>query len=429
MLSLYLHIPFCQRKCPYCDFNTYAGLSRLFEPFTAALVREIAMAGAARGRPAVRTIFLGGGTPTVLPSELLGEILAACLRAFDVKRDAEITSEANPGTVDADRFAALRGHGVNRLSMGVQSFDDSELQFLGRIHTADEVERAFALARRIGFDTVNLDLIYGLPGQSSDTWRSSLRRAVDLGPEHLSIYSLTIEEGTPFAEWARAGRIGMPDPDRAADLYDLAADVLASAGYYQYEISNWAREVRYSPVGEPVHVTQEHLLAGDGATGWSRESPGGLRSWQNPSAACRHNLVYWRNESYLGFGPGAHSSEQGWRWANAKSVPGYIDQLGKAGSETVAPPDGRTGGWAEHAEAIDERTAIGETMMLGLRLVREGVAYDRFLERHGAPLQTIFDVELRRLAALGLLEVLPDRVRLTPRARLIGNQVFAEFLA
>ena len=244
MLSLYLHIPFCQRKCPYCDFNTYAGLNRLFEPYAAALVREIELAGMSRGRPAVRTIFLGGGTPTVLPARLLRDILDACHRAFDVQPDAEITSEANPGTVDVDRFAALREIGVNRLSMGVQSFDDAELQFLGRIHSADEVETAFNAARLAGFDNINLDVIYGLPGQSPETWRRTLRRALELGPEHFSLYSLVVEEGTPFAEWAEAGRIGYPDSDLAADLYELAEEVLEPAGYVQYEISNWARSIR-----------------------------------------------------------------------------------------------------------------------------------------------------------------------------------------
>ena len=228
MPSLYLHIPFCQRKCPYCDFNTYAGLNRLFEPYAAALVREIELAGMSRGRPAVRTIFLGGGTPTVLPARLLRDILDACYRAFDVQPDAEITSEANPGTVDVDRFAALREIGVNRLSMGVQSFDDAELQFLGRIHSADEVETAFNAARLAGFDNINLDVIYGLPGQSPETWRRTLQRALELGPEHFSLYSLIVEEGTPFAEWAEAGRIGYPDSDLAADLYELAEEVLES---------------------------------------------------------------------------------------------------------------------------------------------------------------------------------------------------------
>lgn len=382
-LSLYLHIPFCQRKCPYCDFNTYAGLNRLFEPFTAALVREIGEAGATRGRPAVRTLFLGGGTPTVLPAALLAQIVDACRAAFDLLPDAEITSEANPGTVDVDRFAALRQMGVNRLSMGVQSFDAAELAFLGRIHSAGEAVTAFEAARAAGFTNINLDFIYGLPDQSPATWQRTLEQAIALAPEHLSLYSLTIEEGTPFGEWAAAGRLAQPSPDLAADLYEIADELLAGAGYVQYEISNWAKP------GQAADLSSV-----------------------NPHFACQHNLTYWRNQTYLGFGPGAHSSEHSRRWATIRPVPEYIAQ------------DKRI----DFVEEIDSPLAMGETMMLGLRLVREGVTFERFQQRHGRPMQEIFGAEIERLARRGLLEQLPDRVRLTRQARLVGNQVFAAFL-
>ncbi len=381
-LSLYVHIPFCQRKCPYCDFNTYAGLNRLFEPFTAALVQEIRLAGAARGRPPVKTLFLGGGTPTVLPIELLTHIIEACCTAFELLPDAEITSEANPGTVDIGRFAALRALGVNRLSMGVQSFDADELVFLGRIHSADEAVQAFQAARAAGFSNINLDFIYGLPDQSPATWQKTLRQAIALAPEHISLYALTIEEGTPFGEWAAAGRLAQPDPDLAADLYELADELLAAAGYVQYEISNWAKPVF------PLF----------------------------PSLACRHNLTYWRNEEYLGFGPGAHSSEGGRRWAAIRPVPEYIERITRGESAV------------DFVEEIDDQLAMGETMMLGLRLVQEGVTFERFAQRHGRLLQDVFGAEIERLRRSGLLEVLPDRVRLTRAARLVGNQVFAAFL-
>ena len=218
-LALYLHIPFCAVRCAYCDFNTYAGLERLYEPYAAALIREIRRAGDERGRPAVRTIFIGGGTPTVLPPTLLADVLDACREAFDVAEDAEITSEANPGTVDQAHFAALAGMGVNRLSMGVQSFDDAELAWLGRIHSAAEAEAAFEAARAAGFANINLDFIFGLPGQDPATWTRTLARAIDLAPEHLSLYSLTVEPGTPLFEQARRGVIAEPDDDLAADLY------------------------------------------------------------------------------------------------------------------------------------------------------------------------------------------------------------------
>ena len=421
-LSLYLHIPFCQRKCPYCDFNTYAGLNRLFEPFTAALVQEIAEAGAARGRPPVRTLFLGGGTPTVLPAELLTQIVDACRAAFDLLPDAEITSEANPGTVDVSRFAALRALGINRLSMGVQSFDPAELAFLGRIHSAGEAVTAFEAARAAGFTNINLDFIYGLPEQSPATWQRTLERAIALAPEHLSLYSLTIEEGTPFGEWAAAGRLAQPSPDLAADLYEIADELLSDAGFVQYEISNWAKP------GQMADLPTA-----------------------NPQFACRHNLTYWRNQTYLGFGPGAHSSEASRRWATIRPVPEYIAQINPPAA-VASPQPGLSGAvaglrpspsdavaglrpshaapppWTDFVEEIDSPLAMGETMMLGLRLVREGVTFERFQQRHGRPMQEIFGAEIERLARRGLLEQLPDRVRLTRQARLVGNQVFAAFL-
>jgi oxygen-independent coproporphyrinogen III oxidase len=405
-LSLYVHIPFCQRKCPYCDFNTYAGLDRLFEPFTAALLREIEHAGATRSRPAAKTLFLGGGTPTVLPVELLAQIVDACRSAFELRPDSEITSEANPGTVDVSRFTALRRMGVNRLSMGVQSFDPDELAFLGRIHSADDAVEAMAVARAAGFDNINLDFIYGLPDQSSATWRNTLSRAIDLAPEHISLYSLTIEEGTPFGDWAAAGRLAQPSPDLAADLYEIADELLGPAGYVQYEISNWAQDMGKK--------------GNEGKEGNPIPSFPSFPSFPSvppfPSFCCRHNLTYWRNGTYLGFGPGAHSSEDGRRWAAIRAVPEYIERVSQ-GKDVV-----------DFVEEIDERLAMGETMMLGLRLVQEGVTFQRFQQQHGRSMLEVFGVEIERLKRLGLLERLPDRVRLTRDARLVGNQVFAAFL-
>ncbi len=263
-LAIYLHIPFCVVRCGYCDFNTYAGLEGLFEAYTAALVTEIRRAGALRNRPAACTIFIGGGTPTVLPPQFLAEALAACREAFDVAPDAEITSEANPGTVDQAHFVALRAMGVNRLSMGVQSFDDAELRWLGRIHTAVEAETAFAAARAAGFDNINLDFIFGLPGQPPETWAATLARAVNLGPEHLSLYSLTVEHGTPLADQVRRGLASAPDDDLAADLYALTDETLAAGGYEQYEISNWARAGRQKAEDRRMKDEDGRMKAEDG---------------------------------------------------------------------------------------------------------------------------------------------------------------------
>jgi oxygen-independent coproporphyrinogen-3 oxidase len=403
-LALYLHIPFCAVRCGYCDFNTCAGLEGLFERYTAALIQEIRGAGVARGRPAVCSIFIGGGTPTVLPPALLAAALDACCEAFDVDRDAEITSEANPGTVDQAHFAALRRMGVNRLSMGVQSFDDAELRWLGRIHNAAEAEAAFRAARAAGFANINLDFIFGLPGQDPATWARTLARAIDLAPEHLSLYSLTVEPGTPLAEQVTRGLAAEPDDDLSADLYLAAGEMLAAGGYEQYEISNWARLSRGAEEprsgGAPLHPC----------------TPAPLPSGQSLGYQCKHNLVYWRNEPYLGFGAGAHSFERQRRWWNVRPVPEYIRRV-----EAGQVPE-------REGEAIDRRLAMGETMMLGLRLVQEGVEDARFRARFGVGLEDAFDAEIAGLVRRGLLERLPDRVRLTPEGRLLGNQVFAEFL-
>jgi len=212
-LGLYIHIPFCQSRCRYCDFNTYAGLEGLFEAYVRALIREITLAGPA---PA-RTVYLGGGTPTVLPLSHLAQILDAVRAAFALSEDAEVTIEANPGTVDAGTLAALRERGVNRLSLGVQSFADDELRLLGRIHTAEQAAAALAAARQAGFENVSLDLIYGLPDQTAAHWRFSLERALALEPEHLSLYALSVEAGTPLARDIARGHLPAPDPDLAAE--------------------------------------------------------------------------------------------------------------------------------------------------------------------------------------------------------------------
>ena len=414
-LALYLHIPFCAVRCAYCDFNTYAGLERLYEPYADALIREIRRAGDERGRPAVRTIFIGGGTPTVLPPTLLADVIDACREVFDVAEDAEITSEANPGTVDQAHFAALAAMGVNRLSMGVQSFDDAELAWLGRIHSADEAEAAFHAARGAGFININLDFIFGLPGQDRPPGRAPWR-ARSAWRRNTSRSTASPWNRHPPLRPGAPRRDREPDDDLAADLYTLACDTLAAGGYEQYEISNWTR-VRSQESG----VRSQ----GSGVRGQESESAFQFTHSQNERSSfqlpvssfqCRHNLVYWRNEPYLGFGAGAHSFAEGRRWWNVKPVPEYIRRIA----------DGRSP--EREGEIIDRRLAMGETMMLGLRLVQEGVADARFRARFGAGLDETFGAEIAGLVRRGLLERLSDRVRLTPEGRLLGNQVFAEFL-
>ena len=291
-ISLYLHIPFCHAKCHYCDFNSYAGMLGLRETYVDALRREIELAGGrARlrdgGARRCRTIFFGGGTPSLLRAEQVADILATARAAFAVDDDAEITLEANPGTLEYGHLDELRAVGVNRLSMGAQSFDADLLKWMGRIHTPEEIEVAFRAARSAGFTSINLDFIFALPGQSLALWEQTLDRAIELGPEHLSLYSLIVEEGTPLFTWVKQGRVIPADDDLAADMYELACAKLATAGYRQYEISNWAL----------------------------------------PGHECQHNLTYWRNLPYIGLGAGAHSWYAGHRFADVRPIREYIKRV------------------------------------------------------------------------------------------------------
>ncbi|MCC7361656.1 MAG: radical SAM family heme chaperone HemW [Anaerolineales bacterium] len=393
-LSLYLHLPFCQVRCAYCDFNTYAGLNDLIPAYAAALEQEIRAVGQAAGaKLPVHTIFFGGGTPSLVPLEHYSALFAALRQSFDLTPGCEITLEANPGTVDAVYLAGLRALGVNRLSFGVQSAHPAELKLLDRLHTFEDVLNAVAWARAAGFDAtaygLNLDLIFGLPHQTLADWQSTLRRVLALRPEHLSLYALSLENGTPLRAWVYQGLLPLPDPDLAADMYHFAAEALAQAGYAQYEISNWARS--------------------DG------HSPGYFQ--------CRHNLQYWRNWPYLGLGAGAHGCAAGWRYSNVLAPAAYINRL--AGGE-VRPYPFSAVAVERHAQTHAE--AMNETMLLGLRLTAEGVREADFAARYGLNLRAAFGRQLRRLMALGLLAWDSEGARLTPGGRLLGNRAFQEFV-
>ena len=392
--GLYIHIPFCQRKCPYCDFNTYAGLDDYFGDTVDALCHELTRWGERLSRPRVRTVFLGGGTPTLLAPPLLEQLFGAIDDAFRMTADCEVTSEANPGTVDRDKFSVLAALGVNRLSIGVQSFQADELAFLGRIHSAQEAVTAFEAARAAGIDNINLDFMFGLPDQTPQRWRSTLDRALDLQPEHLSLYSLIVESNTPLHHWVETGQVTPVDEDQAADLYETAMESLHAAGYRHYEVSNWSCAAADDSELMPAH-------------------------------AARHNLIYWRNQEYLGIGPGAHShlSEidasgtlRSRRWGNRKSVPGYVRRV-QRGENIV-----------EFEEIPTAATSMGETMMLGLRLVDEGVDRHCFQARYGCDLTDVYAHDIAYLEANGLVELTAHRLRLTARGLMLGNQIFLRFL-
>ena len=396
--GVYVHVPFCRSKCAYCDFASFAGLEALHERYIAALLREVEGASSDWLALGFDTLFVGGGTPTALPAADLVRLLRACQQHLGVPLTAEISLEANPGTVSPSDLATLRRAGYNRLSLGAQSLRDDELDLLGRIHTSEEAIQAYRWAREAGFANLNLDLIYGLPRQSLSQWRESLERALDMVPEHLSLYALSVEEGTPLEECIARGALPAPDDAAAADMYELAEDLLDRAGYAHYEISNWARRGLDDPGPAKPGSSQ------------SKVGPPDM-----PALACRHNLKYWRNQPYLGLGSAAHSYDGRCRRANVTSPREYIERV-EAGRDVVA-----------EEECPDRDQRMDETMMLGLRLI-EGVSHEEFARRFGVGLQAVYGAEIAETAGDGLLDVDRRGVRLTPRGRLLGNRVFAAFL-
>jgi oxygen-independent coproporphyrinogen-3 oxidase len=407
-VALYIHVPFCRSRCAYCDFNTTAGLDHLIPAYVTAVCREIRSAGQQWGRLTAPTIYLGGGTPSLLPPELISRLLRATHGAFDVDAEAEVTLEANPGTLDAASYRRLRKIGVNRLSLGVQSACDEELQLLGRIHTWAQAREAFRAARVAGFDNVSLDFIFGLPGQTMERWQATVKAALELGPEHLSLYGLSVEEKTPLGTQIARGELPQPDDDLAAEMYAWAEQALADEGYFHYEISNWARATPATLAQDPSTL---RWWPGSGA----RNADLKASSETISPSVCRHNLTYWRNEPWLGLGAGAHSWLNGHRWANVRHAQAYIAAL----DQDASPLADR--------ETIDKRQEMGETMILGLRLA-EGVSDARFRARFGAGLLEVYGDELTCLRQQGLLEWDGHRARLTARGRLLGNQAFLCFV-
>jgi oxygen-independent coproporphyrinogen-3 oxidase len=383
--SLYIHIPFCRHRCAYCDFNTYAGQEDSIPAYVKALCREIEFIGKnAPEKPTLHTIFFGGGTPSLLNPRQFEEVLKTISNQFDLL-DLETTIEANPGTVSLSDLKDLRSLGINRISYGVQSANPSELRMLERVHTYFDVINAVTWARQAGFNNLNLDLIYGLPLQTLDDWTATVKLILGLNPEHLSLYALTLEHGTPFGRWSARGLMPLPDPDLAADMYEWADETLEAAGYQQYEISNWSK----------------------------------------PGLECRHNLQYWRGLPYLAAGAGAHGYVNGYRYSNVLRIKTYIDRLTDSRIPNLDFP--LTPATVNHHRQTLEDD-MGEFMMTGLRLTREGVSANTFQERFGRGLEDIFGKEIEDLIQSGLLAWQAERLVLTRRGRLLGNQAFARFI-
>jgi len=376
MRGLYVHVPFCEKRCHYCDFNTYLLRHGGVEEYLAALAQEAALYAAREDVAAVPfdTMYIGGGTPTALgPVQL--ERLFSAVAPLPLADGAEITVEANPGTLTRARLEALKAAGVNRISLGVQSLDDGLLQRLGRIHGAAQARECYERARAVGFDNVNIDLMFGLPGQDLDAWKRTLDEIIAWGPEHVSCYSLVIEEGTRFGDLHARGELPLPGEEAELAMFRHAMDALGAAGYEHYEISNWAK----------------------------------------PGFASRHNRIYWLNGEWLGLGPGAHSQWGGERFANERLPHDYARRLA-AGELPVA--------WRE---PVDTATAEEDTVILGLRL-REGVDGPAFERRFGRSLERAFGREIARLLDLGLVEWRGARLRLTDRGLPVANQAFQEFI-
>ena len=393
-LALYVHIPFCETKCPYCDFNTYAAIEPLMPEYVTALASEIEAWGSLLDHPQVGTIFFGGGTPSYLPAEDIETLLSRVRDAFKVAGDAEITLESNPGDLDAEKLAAYRDQGINRLSIGVQSFDDELLAMLGRRHDAATAISAFEAARSAGFENVSIDLMFGLPHQTREQWRDTLSQCLSLALEHTSLYALTVEPNTPMEHSVKSGELPEPDPDLAADMYLDACDRLERAGYSHYEISNWARA--------------------------------GLES--------RHNLAYWRSSPYLGVGPGAHSYVSGHRFENLKSPRSYIDRMA-ASFLPLAVDDARghpveTMRHAGPVADVEEATIsieISDAFMMGLRL-SGGISAPAFEKRFGMTLRDARAEQIDELVIAGMLESDEVGIRIPHDRWLMGNEVFVRFI-
>ncbi|MCM1175121.1 MAG: radical SAM family heme chaperone HemW [Blautia sp.] len=398
-LSLYLHIPFCARKCRYCDFLSYPAAEREQEEYLALLLKEIEEQSFFYKKYRVISIFIGGGTPSLLEGDAVKRIFEELNRDYTIEKDCEITLEANPDSLAPPKLAAYRQAGVNRLSVGLQSADDEELRRLGRIHDYRTFCRAYEAARREGFQNINIDLMSAVPGQTSASYRKTLERVLSLKPEHISAYSLILEEGTWFYEHRK--ELSFPTEDEDRELYELTGEMLALFNYIRYEISNYAK------------------------AGYE----------------CRHNKVYWKRGNYAGFGLGAASMVNDVRWSNRRTMREYREALSAADpgnlKEAVALQE--TGALREAQELIEARARFGENvqylsrqeqmeefMFLGLRLT-EGVRKRDFLDRFGVPIEDVYGGTLDRLRREGLLRV-DDAVRLTPYGFDISNYVMAKFL-
>lgn len=387
-LSIYLHVPFCTTKCTYCAFNTYTHIEHLIPPFVNALANEIRYVGRSATQRQVASVFFGGGTPSLLGAQHYEQLFAAMRAEFTFTEDVEITLEANPNDMSRAYADGLHSVGFNRISIGMQSANARELHLFRRRHGVDEVAAAVSAARAGGFENINLDLIYGIPDQTMADWRNTVEQALALAPDHISMYGLGIEENTPMDVWVKRGLVALPDDDLAADMYDDAGEKLGAAGYTQYEISNWARAGRMS----------------------------------------RHNRQYWLSLPYLGLGPGGHGFMDGVRYATLLSPQRYIRALDDAALDIAGehpfPWTPAVETWAR----LSRDEEISEMLIMGLRLLNEGIDLEAFASRFGVNLMTLHGSTMQRFADQGLVSISETHVRLTAQGALLSNVVFRELV-
>ena len=400
-LELYIHIPFCVKKCNYCDFLSVPAGADVRRSYVDSLLEEIRRQGIFCRNDQVLSVFIGGGTPSLLAGVQILEIMEAVQESFPLKKDAEITLECNPGTLTGEKLSFYRSAGVNRLSLGLQSVDDRQLHRLGRIHTYKDFLESFDLARKKGFSNINVDLMSALPGQTPVDWAYTLKKVTELQPEHISAYSLIVEEGTPFYEQYGEDELRrergepplvLPTEEDEREMYDMTREILESRGYFRYEISNYA-------------------LAG-------RE--------------CRHNIGYWTLTPYLGLGLGSSSFLENVRFSNTKDLDAYL-----SGEFANLPdilsgafePEGEQTDWKEKLDVsyLDKRQQMEEFMFLGLRMM-EGISRDRFEETFGVTIESVYGHVLQKLWRQGLLRLQENRVSLTEPGIAVSNYVFCEFL-
>jgi oxygen-independent coproporphyrinogen-3 oxidase len=390
--SLYVHIPFCQQRCHYCDFNTYTGIAGLIPAYMESVGKEIRVVNTHLQQATLHSIYFGGGTPSLVPASHYQTLLEGIKACFVLTDDCEISLEANPGTVNLAYLSQLRRMGFNRLSLGVQSTDSFDLTRLDRIHTIEDVLASVRIARQAGFDNLNLDMIFNLPWQDLSSWENSLARAIDLSPEHFSLYALIIEPGTPLSRWYERGWIAKQNEDLEADMFELSMKMLKSAGFVHYEISNWAKKDPH-------------------------------RDYR-----CRHNLQYWLHLPYIGVGAGAHGYVGGIRTENVLRIPEYIQRMNAGWAKKWRFP----GTPATSAQAaMDPLTQMKDFMWLGLRLIDQGVSDERFFNAFGCSIQDVFGEEVEELLRLGLVSWGKRKsasVRLTQRGVMLANQVFMRFV-